>query len=190
MLLFSSKDQNLDKSWGVSNTWIVPLVFIIIQIYFRMQTSDRWSRQWITIQNRGVNSYSKMGGQVVMQRVTALLPLGAFYSAKTWVGNCRLCPPTIDTPAKQIALVKPNIAILLESRVEEINQSTWIRFYCIFHLVQMLLHLSSILGLYKKLRVVASLSSEITCKPFFISFKKLSCYFSWISENTSGFLVQ
>ena len=64
-----------------------------------------------------------MGGQVVMQREAAL-PSGAFYSAKTWVGNCRLCPPNIDTPAKQIELVKPKIAFLLESRVEEKNQST------------------------------------------------------------------
>ena len=52
---------------------------------------------------RGINSYSKMGGQVVMWH--------AFYSAKTWVGNCQLCPSTIDTPGKQIGLVKPNIAL-------------------------------------------------------------------------------
>lgn len=64
-----------------------------------------------------------MGGQVVT-RPKAAQPGGAFYSAKTWWGNCRLCPPNIDTPAKQIGLVKPKIAFLLESRVEEKNQST------------------------------------------------------------------
>lgn len=136
MSLFTSAIKNfrlveiltLGPKMYLYNIWMVLLVFIIIKIYFRMQSSDWW--WWITIQNRSVNSYAKMGGQVVMRREAAL-PGGAFYSAKTWVGNCRLCPPNIDTPAKQIGLVKPKIAFLLESRVEEMNQSTWIKFYCI-----------------------------------------------------------
>ena len=42
--------------------------------------------------HRGVNSYLNLGGQVVM------LPGGAFYIAKSWVGNFPLCPPAIYAP--------------------------------------------------------------------------------------------
>ena len=48
----------------------------------------------------GVNSYSNMGGPVVMWRVAAAWRGGAFYSDTTWVGNCPLCPPAIDAPLK------------------------------------------------------------------------------------------
>ena len=54
---------------------------------------------------RGVNSFLKVGGQVVM------LPGGSFYSAKIWGGNCHPChpchpcPPCIDAPAVMVALM-------------------------------------------------------------------------------------
>ena len=48
-------------------------------------------------ESRGVSSYLKLGGQVVID--VPPLP-GAFYSAKTWVGNCPLCPPAIYTTEK------------------------------------------------------------------------------------------
>ena len=38
---------------------------------------------------RGIGSYLKLGGQEVVMRAAA------FYSAKTWVGNCPFCPPLI-----------------------------------------------------------------------------------------------
>ena len=45
------------------------------------------------ILQRGVNSYIKLGGQLVM------LPGGAFYCTKSLVGNCPLCLPVIYAPA-------------------------------------------------------------------------------------------
>ena len=45
---------------------------------------------------RGVNSFLKLGGQVVMRRAAAAG--GAVYSAKIWGGTCPPCPPFTDAP--------------------------------------------------------------------------------------------
>ena len=92
-------------------------------------------------------------------RREAALPGGAFYSAKTWMGNGRLCPPNIDTPAKQIGLVKPKIAFLLELKQKKRTKALELSFTAFF------LHTT---GFDKNLRVVAPLCSEITYKTSYV----------------------
>ena len=62
---------------------------------------------WIFVEiniNRGVGSYLKLGGQVIMRftaTATSTAAASAFYSAKTWMDNCPLCPSNIwSTPDK------------------------------------------------------------------------------------------
>ena len=45
------------------------------------------------VKNTYISGLRKLGGQVVMRRASAASL--HYYSAKTWVGNCPICPPII-----------------------------------------------------------------------------------------------
>ena len=74
-------------------------MLILRQKYFEFRIPLLKTRQTV-LSYRGVSGYLKLGGQVVMWPAPAakLLPGGAFYPAKNWVGNCPPCPPATYGP--------------------------------------------------------------------------------------------
>ena len=58
---------------------------------------------WSSKRSSDVGSYLKLGGQVIMRctaTATSTAAASAFYSAKTWMDNCPLCPSIIYSPDK------------------------------------------------------------------------------------------
>ena len=72
------------------------------------------------IRIRGVNSYLKPGGRVVMWP----LPGSTLFSANTWVGNCPLCPPAIYTPENKMFSMNLVLAYQSQSLIQ--NPAFWL----------------------------------------------------------------
>ena len=60
----------------------------------------------VSMVNRGVSGFLKLGGQVVMRQLwrRAAAVGGTFYSAKRWGGKCPPAPPTVTPLLKELSL--------------------------------------------------------------------------------------